>query len=118
MQNITIGYVVGGLALLVGFIKGVTYLKKSIKEWITDLLKEPFDNLNSKLETMQEKIDEVDMGTCKNFLVARIAEVEKGNELDEIERERFWEQYEHYANIGGNSYIKRKVEELKAEGKL
>lgn len=118
MEQITFGWICAGLALLVGFIKGVKYLKKSIKEWITDLLKEPFENLDKKLATLQERVDEVDMGTCKNFLVARLAEVEKGNHLDEIERERFWEQYEHYHKIGGNSYIQRKVEELKAEGKI
>ena len=58
------------------------------------------------------------MATSKNFLVAKIAEVDKGNKLDEIEKERFWEQYEHYSKIGGNSYIQRKVDELKESGKL
>ena len=118
METITIGWIAGSIALLVALIKGIQYLKKTTKEWITDLLKEPFDELNKKMTDLQNKVDDVDMGTCKNFLVARLAEVEKGNQLDEIERERFWEQYEHYAKIGGNSYIQRKVEELKSEGKL
>lgn len=118
MENITFGAICGGLLLIVGFIKGVKYLKKSIKEWIAQLLKDSFEEINGKLATLQERVDDVDMGTCKNFLVARLAEVEKGNHLDEIERERFWEQYEHYHKIGGNSYIQRKVEELKAEGKI
>lgn len=118
MEAITFGWICAGLALLVGFIKGVKYLKKSIKEWITDLLQEPFDELNKKLTSLQEKVDDVDMSTCKNFLVARLSEIERGNQLDEIERERFWEQYEHYTSIGGNTYIQRKVEEMVAEGKL
>lgn len=118
MENITFGQICAGIALIVAFITGVRYLKKSIKEWISQLLKDSFDDINKKLATLQERVDDVDMGTCKNFLVARLAEVEKGNHLDEIERERFWEQYEHYCKIGGNSYIQRKVEELKAEGKI
>lgn len=118
MENITIGYIIGGVVLLAGFIKGVTELKKSIKEWISGLLKESFDSLSAKLTTLQERVDEIDVSTCKNFLVARLAEIERGHELDEIETERFWEQYEHYLAIGGNTYIKRKVEQFKAEGKI
>ena len=118
METITIGWVIGGVAVLVAFIKGVKYLQDSMKEWVTNLLNEPFDDLKKQIGGLQEKVDEVDMSTCKNFLVARIAEVEKGNQLDEIEKERFWEQYEHYSKIGGNSYIQRKVDELKDEGKL
>lgn len=118
MESITIGWVVGGLAVLVGLIKSISYLQKSTKAWITTMLSSQFEKLNKKLEELQEKIDDVDMSSCKNFLVARIAYVEKGNELDEIEKERFWEQYEHYSKIGGNSYIQRKVDELKKEGKL
>ena len=118
MENITIGYIIGGVVLLAGFIAGVRELKKSVKDWITNLLKEPFDNLSAKLSTLQEKIDDVDISTCKNFLVARLAEIERGHQLDEIETERFWEQYEHYLAIGGNTYIKRKVEQFKSEGKI
>lgn len=118
METITIGWIIGGVAVLVAFIKGVKYLQDSMKEWATNLLKEPFDDLKKQLVDLQGKVGDVDMGTCKNFLVARIAEVEKGNPLGEIEKERFWEMYEHYSKIGGNSYIQRKVDELKDEGKL
>ena len=118
MESITIGGLVAGLGLLVALIQGVKYLRINIKEWMTASLKESFDDLNKKMDALQNRMDDVDMGTCKNFLVARLAEVEKGSHLNEIERERFWEQYEHYCRIGGNSYIQRKVEELKAQGKL
>ena len=118
MENITIGWVIGGVVLLAGFIAGVKELKKNIKEWLTDLFKEPFDNLSDQLTTLQKRVDDVDISTCKNFLVSRLSEIERGHQLDEIERERFWEQYEHYLDIGGNTYIQRKVEQLKAEGKL
>ena len=118
MENVTIAWICGGLAVLVGFIKGVKFLKKSIKDFISELLKEQFGVINGSLASLQTKIDAVDMGTTKNFLVARISDVEKGSDLDEIARERFWEQYEHYCSIGGNSYIRVKVEQLKADGRL
>ena len=118
MENITIGYIIGAVVLLAGFIKGITELKKSFKDWITGLLDDSFKNLSKQLTTLQERIDDVDMSTCKNFLVARLSEIERGNPLDEIERERFWEQYEHYLDIGGNTYIQRKVEQFKSDGKL
>lgn len=118
MESITVGGIVACIGLLVAFIQGIKYLRTSIKDWMREALRESFDGLNGKIEALQTKVDDVDMGTCKNFLVARLAELEKGNDLNEIEKERFWEQYEHYSSIGGNSYIQRKVEELKAEGKL
>lgn len=58
------------------------------------------------------------MQACKNYLVSFLSDVEKNHPIDETERERFWEQYQHYTEHGGNSYIKRKVEHLQSEGKL
>lgn len=117
-ECITFGQIVAGIGLVVGFIAGVKSLKKSIKEWIKDALKESFKALDEKIDSLQEKIDDVDLNACKNFLVTTMADIEKGDELDEISKQRFWEQYEHYLNNGGNSYIKQKVEKLKNEGKI
>jgi F0F1-type ATP synthase membrane subunit c/vacuolar-type H+-ATPase subunit K len=70
------------------------------------------------LEPVVKQIESVDRENCKNFLVTFLAETERGQEHDQIELERFHEQFEHYKSIGGNSYIKAKVEKLKAAGKL
>ena len=118
METVTLGWIVGSVAVLVALIKGLKYLHKTTKEWVASLLKEPFDGINKRIDELTKKVDDVDIATSKNFLVAKIAEVDKGNKLDEIEKERFWEQYEHYKKIGGNSYIQRKVDELKESGKL
>ena len=118
METVTLGWIVASVAVLVALIKGLKYLHKTTKEWITDLLQEPFDGINKRIDELTKKVDDVDIATSKNFLVAKIAEVDKGNKLDEIEKERFWEQYEHYKKRGGNSYIQRKVDELKESGKL
>lgn len=118
MEQITLGQVGLAVTFIVGLIGGIGYLKTNIRQWISDSLKDEFKSIDDKMVKLQDRIDAVDMQACKNFLVARLADVEKGNTLDEIERERFWEQYEHYSEIGGNSYIHIKVEQLKADGRL
>ncbi len=58
------------------------------------------------------------LDNAKNYLVPFLSKVERGEPVDEIELERFHEQFEHYRQIGGNSYIKAKVEKLQKAGKL
>lgn len=70
------------------------------------------------LEPVVKQIESVDRENCKNFLVTFLAETERGHEHDQIELERFHEQFEHYKAIGGNSYIKAKVDKLQKNGKL
>lgn len=118
MENITLGQIALGVAFLVGLVAGVKSLKKSLKEWISDLLKEQFESLSEKIEDIDTKLDKVDMESCKDFLVGYISDFDDGDKISETELERFWERYEHYLNNGGNSYIKSKVEKLKQEGKL
>lgn len=125
MEQITIGQIVASLAFIVGFIGSVSYIKTHIKKWIADSLKDQFTNVNNQFEKVDARIDRlerhmdgIDLATCKNFLVARLSELDRGTPWDEIEKERFWEQYEHYRKHGGNSYIENKVENLKDKGVL
>lgn len=117
MENITLGQIGLAVTFVVGLITGIGYLGKHVKTWIADALKEQLDDINEKITELSGKIDDVDMNATKNFLVARLSEIEQ-SQLNEIEAERFWEQYEHYHSIGGNSYIDQKVEKLKSMGKL
>ena len=118
MENITLKDISVAIALIVGLITGVRYLVKQIKEWIEKFLKERFDKVDKNFERLQKRIDEVDLESCKNYLVTALSDVEQGSPLDDIEEERFWEQYNHYTKLGGNSYIKKKVEQLESQGKL
>ena len=118
MEQITVGQLVAALAFIVSAIGGVQYVKKNVKIWINNAVKEPFDNVNAKIDHLEDKMEGIDVATCKNFLVARLAELDKGMVWDEIEKERFWEQYEHYTKHGGNSYIQARVEKLKEKGEL
>lgn len=113
MQNITIGQIATAVAFLVALFTGFGYLATQMKKMLKDALKDEFKPINQKIDTLETKLNAVDMESCKNFLVRYLSDVEKGVYTDEIERERFWEQYEHYQKIGGNSYIKKKVESLK-----
>ena len=118
MEQITIGQVVASLAFIVGFIGSVSYIKTHIQKWISDSLKPEFEKMDDKINHLESHMEGIDVATCKNFLVARLAEIEKGQEWNDIEAERFWEQYEHYTKHGGNSYIVQKVDKLKDEGKI
>ena len=118
MEQITLGQIGLAITFLVGLIGGIGYIKKHVQTWINDTLKDQFASIDAKIQHLDDKMEGIDVATCKNFLVARLSEVEKGIPMDEIELERFWEQYEHYSKHGGNSYIKNKVDDLKERGLL
>ena len=111
MEDITLGQISAAFLFLGGLIGSAAYIHGVLKGLLTTILKK-------QLKPLQEQIDEVDRHSTKNFLVSTLAGVENGETLCKIEEQRFWEQYEHYKNKGGNSYVERKVEQLKAEGKL
>ena len=118
MENITLEQIGIAVAFVVGLATGIGYLHKMIKGLLATSFKDEIKVLENKIDKFGDQLGEVDMATCKNFLVARISEVERGIPLNDVEEERFWEQYQHYRSIGGNTYIQRKVEQLKAEGKI
>lgn len=119
IEQITLGEIGLVVTFIVGLMGGITYLKKNLKDWIVSALKEQLDNIHSDIKDVKDHIDDVDLNSCKNFLVARLSEAEQEMEWDEVVRERFWEQYEHYTkDLDGNSYIEQKVEKLKSERKI
>ena len=75
-------------------------------------------------EPINRKIDTVDMNATKNYLVQMIAEIDRNGYIDDVNKVRFFEQYEHYTKpkdqggLGGNSYIRHEVERLQKAGKL
>lgn len=73
---------------------------------------------NVKKEDLVKEINKVQLDNCKNYLVHAIAKANKGEELSIIERERYWENYDTYTRLGGNSYVKSSTEMLKKEGKI
>lgn len=118
MEDITIGQIGAALAFIAGFVGSVVYLKGALRGILSSVVKQELEPLRSQVEDMQGTIDRVDMEGCKNFLVRSIADIERGDGISETEKQRFYEQYEHYLAKGGNSYIKHKVERLQSEGKI
>lgn len=118
MENITIGQIALIIAFIVALIKGIEYLYTLVSKGATKWVNACLNPINDNINNLSNKIDTADMNATKNFLVRFLADVEQGNEIDEIEKERFYEEYKHYTDLGGNSYIKDKVEKLKKDGKL
>ena len=119
IQNLTLLEISIIILFIVGLIRGVQELKKSIKESIQKLLEDQFGGINKKLDDMQTSIDALDTQATKNFLVRYLADIERGNFIYDSEKQRFWEAYDHYINeLKENSFIKEWVARLKEEGKL
>lgn len=76
------------------------------------------NEIKSDIGSVRKELSRVDQEACKNYLVTFLSEIERGHKMDEIELERFWEQYKHYIEGGGNSYIKRRVEKYRDDGRL
>ena len=107
------GGVVAGFALKVG--KGILSKElKPFKDKMDDMEKA---RIEQHADTIK-RIDNVQLLSDKNFLVRFLADIEQNNKIDEVEKERFYEVYKDYRELGGNSYIAHKVEKLQKEGKL
>ena len=69
VKNITLLDISVIVLFVVGLIRGVQELKKSIKEFLEKLLADQFKGVNDKLTDMQSSITVLDKQACKNFLV-------------------------------------------------
>ena len=119
MQDLTLEQISMAVLFIVGLIGGVKYLKNTIRDGIKKLLEDQFKIVNNKLDSMKKAINVLDVQTTKNFLVRYLADIEREDIIYDSEKQRFWEEYDHYINdLGENSYIKEWVEKLKEEGKL
>lgn len=62
--------------------------------------------INKGFEPVYEKIDKLDKNQCMNYLIAYLADLDKGIPKDEAETKRAYEVYDHYVkDLKGNSYI-------------
>ena len=129
INDITMGSLATDVGVLVALIGGFIFLYAKLKDVITKVLTEMLAPVTESIKalakrmdgmetTLNERLDVVDMESCKNFLVHCIGDVEKGDELSEAQKTRFWEQYDYYIKHGENSYIKNKAEQYKTKGRL
>lgn len=102
MDNITLGQIVICLSFLGTVIGSIEFLAIRFKKQIEKILKPINDDIKS-----------LDVSQCKNFLVRFLADVEQENDIDEVERQRAYEIYDHYTNdLKQNSYIHDKWDKL------
>jgi hypothetical protein len=71
----------------------------------------------AKKEDLEKEINKVQLDNCKNYLVQQISASDR-RELSQAEKERYWENYDNYIKLGGNSYIHSETDRLKKEGKI
>lgn len=117
MENITLGEISICIAFLVAFAGGVKYILKDMKAITEHALKPTNEKLDNMEKCLKKEIQKSDLNATKNYLVATIHDI-KGDGIDDISKQRFFEQYEHYQNLGGNSYIMNEVERLRKEGRI
>ena len=118
IENITLGEIAVSISFLVGLIGGIASFYINIKKWLEKIIRKQFEPFNQAINGLSQKVNQVDMESCKNYLVRCLGDFEHGNPLSDVEQERFWEEYQHYCEIGGNSYIEHRVEKLSLDGKL
>lgn len=118
MAEMTISNLAEYIGILVAIIGGGGVLYNKLKKWLAGLFSEQMTKIEAEIKGLETKIEISDMQSCKNFLVRCLADVERCEPMSETEKERFYEQYEHYRKNDGNSYIKQKVDKLQLEGKL
>lgn len=118
MEAITLGEISNVLLFVAGILGAGGSIAVFFSKRFGKMMAEQLRPTNEKLDSLQSSISEVDMANCKNYLVQTISTLEAGREVDKVALERFWENYDHYTEMGGNSYIHTAVERLKKEGKL
>lgn len=118
MKQITVVQLIEFIKYIVGAVAAISALLVGVKKILKKLFDEQMKAINERMDKQEASIKKTDLENCKNFLVSFLAKVEWDTVADEIEKQRFWEEYQHYTESGGNSYIKEKVNKLKSEGKL
>lgn len=118
MEAITVGQIAAGIALVAGIITGCGVIGKKASGVFAVWFQKQLAPINTKLTDLSNQATLADKNRAMDFIVRFLADVEQGQPIDEEEKKRFWENYDLYVSLGGNSYIHGKTERLKAEGKL
>lgn len=125
IEGITVGQIITCITVVCAIMAGVSKVKKAfeafkktINGWVVDELKPEFVSIKNRLDALESRNERQDMESVKNYLVLFLADIERNEKPDEVELLRFEEQFKYYTSKGGNSYIHRKYNKLKEEGKL
>lgn len=117
MDNITLGQISVAIAFIVALVGGVKYILTDMKKITERALKPTNDKIDNMEKNLKYEIQKSDLNATKNYLVSTLHDI-KNVGISDISKQRFFEQYEHYKDLGGNSYITNEVDRLRKEGKL
>lgn len=118
MEDWTVGQIIGTLTLIAGGLTALGVITKKACGMIAKYLQAQLAPINTKLDKLSHQTTENDKNRAMDFIVRFLADVEQGATIDAEEKRRFYENYDLYVSLGGNSYIHSKVERLQKEGKL
>lgn len=119
MGDWTIGQLAASIALVAGIIGGLGAISKLAGRAASNWLQKSLKPISDKLDTIDGRFDAFDMDRCKDYLVHFIGRINRDDyEPSVTELERFYENYDRYTKLGGNSYIRTEVQRLSADGKL
>lgn len=112
-MDITLGQISAFLGLIAGLIASVSAIMLFLQKSLKKVIKNEIEPMSIQINKINDNIKGLDVSQCKNFLVRFLADVEQGNVLDEVEKERAYEIYDHYTNdLKQNSYIHKRWSQL------
>lgn len=135
-MDITLGQIVTILGAIAGAISAGGIVIAFCRKMILNLVKVPLDQIQAQdaqscnevkqcLGELCEQINDtnasianVNMNYIKSFLVSILSSAQRGEDLTEIERIRFYEEYKYYTDHDGNSYIKEWYGKLHEQGRI
>ena len=113
MGSITIGQTIDFTILVGSLISAVSVIVFAVSKMLNKQFNKMCEPITKEIKGIKEDIKVMDIGQCKNFLVRFLKDIEQGNPVDDVERERACEVYDHYTNdLKQNSYIHSKWEKL------
>ena len=115
IDSIEITNIVALVIGLVSLIKAIQFLASGFYAKIDNLIMSNINPINNRLDSIEANLKKIDKEQCKSFLTQNL---NSDHELSETERQRVYEVYQHYRELGGNSYIKEAFEKMQDEGKL
>ena len=118
MQDLTLGTISNWIIFLVALLGGIEFLALRMRTYIKNTMKDELEPIKENQVKHDTRLDELELSSDKNFIVRFLADIEQGNLVDDVEKERFYEIYQRYKELGGNSYVSHKVDKLEKEGKL
>lgn len=118
LEQVTLGQVLMSITFILSIALGVNKIKGIFDNWVKKELQPSLTPLTEKIDKIEQQLEQLRLESCKNDLVLFLADIERNEIADEVAIQRFHEQYDFYTSHGGNSYIHRKYEKLKSEGKL